>query len=269
MCLCMLNPGIHSIRSTNRVWLLSQKLEGFALGMPDVILAKAIVAAVRQAVDAHPWIGNKQYCSIFHPHLLEFSHWLNLLQCADTEFGKGAVHVKFSTSKKRQQISSFFLCLPLSLALLISVGSRPCTTSGPRHLIQGSFIVAPTDEDAHDYYSAADTIVTQGKESDLRGPRKFREYGLWGNESHVTQGIPFCISALPASALAGVDKSMTGHSPHPKAWQSLCTASSIRFLQHKSGRLGGTIPDMVQQPVSYGNWQQCGIVTRAAEEDPT
>ena len=165
------------------------------------------------------------------------------------------------------QISSFFLCIPLSLALLISVGSRPCTASGPRHLIQGSFIVAPTDEDANEYRSAADTIVSQGKESDLRGPRKFRDFGLWGNESHVPQGIPFCISALPATALAGIDKSMVGNSPHPTAWQTLCTSSSTRFLQHKSGRLGDTLPDMIQQPVSYGDWQQCGVVTRKTEEE--
>ena len=165
------------------------------------------------------------------------------------------------------QISSFFLCIPLSLALLISVGSRPCTASGPRHLIQGSFIVTPTNEDANEYRAAASTIVSQDKEPDLRGPRKFRDYGLWGNESNVPQGIPFCISALPATALEGVDKSMVGNSPHPTAWQTLCTSSSTRFLQHKSGRLGNTLPDMIQQPVPYGDWQQCGVVTRKTKKE--
>ena len=263
----MLNPGIHSIRTTNRIWLLSQKLEGSALGMPEVVLAKALVAAVRRAVDAHPMIRSEQHCGTFHSRFLEFSYWLNLLRCADVEFGKGVVHVKFSTAGRRLQISSFFLCLPLSLALLISVGCRPCTASGPRHLIRGSFIVAPTEEDADEYRSAAETIVNQGKESDLRGPRKFRDFGLWGNESHVPQGIPFSIGALPATALAGIDKSMDGHSPCPTAWQTLCTASSARFLRHKSGRLGATLPDMIQQPVSYGDWQACGIVTRRTEEE--
>ena len=102
---------------------------------------------------------------------------------------------------------------------------------------------------------------------DDRGPKKVRDLGLWRSSPSVHQGIPFCVSSLPSSALAGVDKSQVGQEALPMAWQTICSPSPSRFLRHKCGRRGATLPDMVEQPVSYGTWEEQEMISRRSQQE--
>ena len=164
-------------------------------------------------------------------------------------------------------MSSLFLCLPLPLALLISVGCHPCADRGPRYLLDGSFILPPEPGDAESYAHAARRILELHLPLDDRGPKKVSELGLWRNSPSVHPGLPFSVSSLPSSALAGVDKPQVGQEAVPMAWQTLCSPSPSHFLRRECGRHGATIPDMVRSPVSYGTWEDREMISRKPQDE--
>ena len=164
-------------------------------------------------------------------------------------------------------MSSLFLCLPLSLALLISIGCHPSAERGPRYLLDGSFILPPETSDTESCAQAAQRILDSKLPIDDKGPKKVVELGLWKSSPGVHPGLPFSVSSLPSSALAGVDKPHVGQESIPMAWQALCSPSPIHFLRRGSGRHGATIPEMIGQPVPYGTWEEQEMISRRSQKE--
>ena len=93
------------------------------------------------------------------------------------------------------------------------------------------------------------------------------ELGLWKSGPGVHPGLPFSVSSLPSSALAGVDKPHVGQQGIPMAWQALCSPSPAHFLRRGSGRHGATVPEMVGQPVPYGTWEEQEMISRRSQQE--
>ena len=136
-------------------------------------------------------------------------------------------------------MSSLFLLLPLPLALLVSTGCRTAARRGPQSLLDGCFVLPPTEEDAHAYRSVARSILDSGQFLDDRGGvEKLASHGLWKAEGSAYAGLPISVGSLPPVAMTGVDRPHEGQQVLPTAWQALCTPSPPTFLHNKSCRGG-------------------------------
>ena len=78
VCLCLLNTGVHSVGTMHRIWMLGQRCQGVVLNMPEVVIANAIVTAVRLGVAACPAAREERNGDFFRPQFLQLSYWIDL-----------------------------------------------------------------------------------------------------------------------------------------------------------------------------------------------